>query len=93
VKLLRALQDRGVQPLGGKQVVRVDVRIIAASNVPSLESAGGPVPPGCLLPPKRILDHFAVLRERDDILDLANGFLVEASMEFGAAARDFRRGS
>jgi len=37
VKLLRALQERGVQPLGGKQVVRLDVRIIAASNVPSLE--------------------------------------------------------
>ena len=27
------------------------------------------------------------LRERDDILDLANGFLVEANMEFGRACR------
>src|SRR5438067_8789832 len=34
VKLLRALQERQVQPLGRKQPVRVDVRIIAASNVP-----------------------------------------------------------
>src|SRR5947209_8837761 len=28
------------------------------------------------------------LRERDDILDLANGFLVEANMEFGRACRE-----
>src|SRR5437879_13140746 len=27
------------------------------------------------------------LRERDDILDLANGFLAEASVEFGRPAR------
>src|SRR5437870_136320 len=33
-KLLRALQERQVQPLGGKWPVPVDVRIIAASNVP-----------------------------------------------------------
>jgi two-component system, NtrC family, nitrogen regulation response regulator NtrX len=28
------------------------------------------------------------LRERDDILDLANGFLVEANMEFGRGCRE-----
>jgi two-component system, NtrC family, C4-dicarboxylate transport response regulator DctD len=33
VKLLRALQERDVQPLGSKQLVRLDVRIIVASNV------------------------------------------------------------
>src|SRR2546425_3606784 len=33
-KLLRALQERHVQPLGGKQPVRVAARIVAASNVP-----------------------------------------------------------
>ena len=33
-KLLRALQERQVQPLGSKQPVRVAARIIAVSNVP-----------------------------------------------------------
>jgi DNA-binding NtrC family response regulator len=30
-------RKRGVQPLGSKQLARLDVRIIAASNVPSRE--------------------------------------------------------
>src|SRR3989442_15244263 len=46
VKLLRALQERQVQPLGRKQPVRVDVRIIAASNVPlEQEVQAGPFRP------------------------------------------------
>ena len=87
-KLLRALQERQVQRLGGKQPVRVDVRIIAASNVPlEREVRVGRFRQdvyyrlnefGISLPP---------LRERDDILHLANGFLSEASMELGRPCR------
>src|SRR5467141_1821639 len=87
-KLLRALQERQVQPLGGKQPVRVAVRIIAASNVPlEREVRAGRFRQdvyyrlnefGITLPP---------LRERDDILHLANEFLPEASMELGRPCR------
>jgi DNA-binding NtrC family response regulator len=83
-KLLRALQERQVQPLGGKLPVRVNVRIIAASNVPlEREVRAGRFRQdlyyrlnefGITLPP---------LRERDDILHLANEFLPEAGMELG----------
>jgi two-component system nitrogen regulation response regulator GlnG len=88
-KLLRALQERQVQRLGGKQPVRVDVRIIAASNVPlEREVRVGRFRQdvyyrlnefGISLPP---------LRERDDILHLANKFLPEASMELGRPCRE-----
>jgi len=83
-KLLRALQERQVLPLGGKQPVRVAARIVAASNVPlELEVRAGRFRQdvyyrlnefGITLPP---------LRERDDILHLANEFLREAGMELG----------
>jgi len=87
-KLLRALQERQVEPLGSKHAVRLDVRIIAASNVPleeevrlgrfradvyyRLNEFGIPLPP---------------LRERGDILRLANGFLAEASTELDRPCR------
>ena len=87
-KLLRALQERQVQPLGGKWPVPVDVRIIAASNVPlEREVRAGRFRQdvyyrlnefGITLPP---------LRERDDILHLANEFLPEAGMELGRPCR------
>ena len=88
-KLLRALQERQVQPLGGKRPVPVDVRIIAASNVPlEREVRAGRFRQdvyyrlnefGITLPP---------LRERDDILPLANEFLSEAGTQLGRPCRN-----
>src|SRR6267378_3481715 len=87
-KLLRALQEREVQPLGSKQPVRVSARIIAASNVPlEREVRAGRFRQdvyyrlnefGITLPP---------LRERDDTLYLANEFLPEAGLELGRPCR------
>ncbi len=87
-KLLRALQERQVQPLGSKQPVPVNARIIAASNVPlEREVRAGRFRQdvyyrlnefGITLPP---------LRERDDILHLANEFLPEAGTELGRPCR------
>jgi DNA-binding NtrC family response regulator len=87
-KLLRALQERQVQPLGSKQPVRVSARIIAAANV-SLERE---VRAGRFRQDVYYrLNEFAIslppLRERDDILHLANEFLPEAGMELGRPCR------
>ena len=88
VKLLRALQERQVQPLGGKQPVRVDARIIAASNV-SLESEARSG--RFRLDLYYRLNEFNIslppLRNRDDILSLANKFLQEAGMELDRPCR------
>src|SRR6059036_2771989 len=87
-KLLRALQERQVQPLGGKQPVPVNARIIAASNVPlEREVRAGRFRQDVYFR----LNEFAItlppLRERDNILHLANEFLPEAGMELGRPCR------
>ena len=87
-KLLRALQERQVQRLGGKQPVRVDVRIIAASNVPlEREVRVGRFRQDVYYRLNEFGINLPPLRERDDILHLANKFLPEASMELGRPCR------
>jgi two-component system nitrogen regulation response regulator GlnG len=93
-KLLRVLQERWVQPLGSKQPVRLDVRIIAASNVSLAQEANaGRFRQDVYYRLNEFVINLPPLRERDDILDLANGFLVEASMEFGRACREISEGA
>jgi DNA-binding NtrC family response regulator len=88
-KLLRALQERQVQRLGGKQPVRVDVRIIAASNVPlEREVRVGRFRQDVYYRLNEFGINLPPLRERDDILHLANKFLPEASMELGRPCRE-----
>ena len=87
-KLLRALQQRRVQPLGSKQAVPVAVRIIAASNVPlEQEVRLGRFRADVYYR----LNEFAItlppLRDRDNILQLATGFLEEASIELDRPCR------
>ena len=57
VKLLRVLQEREFERLGGTETIRANVRLIAATNK-DLEKAiaAGDVPRGPLLPPQRLHD-------------------------------------
>jgi DNA-binding NtrC family response regulator len=93
-KLLRALQVRQVQPLGGTQPVAVQVRFIAASNVPlEREVRAGRFRQDVYYR----LNEFAItlppLRERDNILHLANAFLAEASAELDRPCRKLSAGA
>jgi DNA-binding NtrC family response regulator len=84
-KLLRTLQERAVQTLGGRRPVPVDVRIIATSNVPlEREVRAGRFRQDLYYRINEFSITLPPLRERvEDILYLANRFLAEASREFG----------
>ncbi|HEV8457634.1 MAG TPA: sigma-54 dependent transcriptional regulator [Methylomirabilota bacterium] len=88
-KLLRALEERQVTPLGGTRPVAVDVRIIAATNLNFEEEVRGGRFRADLF---YRLNEFALslppLRSRrDDIAHLAQRFLAEACMELRRPVR------
>ena len=90
-KLLRALQERQIQPLGAKRPVPVDVRIIVASNV-RLE---GEIKAGRFRQDLfHRLNEFTIrippLRERkEDVIHLAKRFLDEANIDLAKSVRGF----
>src|SRR5947209_5962278 len=87
-KLLRALQERQVQPLGSKRAVPVAVRITAASNVPlEHEVRLGRFRADVYYRLNEFVITLPPLRERDNILQLANGFLAEAGTELDRPCR------
>jgi DNA-binding NtrC family response regulator len=89
VKLLRAIQEGEVDPVGGKKSVRVDIRIISATNKSLLDQVKAgefredlyyrlnvfPI----TLPPLR--------QRHEDIGDLARGFLARFAAEEGKKLR------
>ena len=87
-KLLRGLQERHVQPLGGKWPVPVNVRIISASNVAlEREVRAGRFRQDVYYRLNEFKITLPPLRERDDILHLANEFLLEGGLELGRPCR------
>ncbi|TCH96292.1 PEP-CTERM-box response regulator transcription factor [Roseococcus sp. SYP-B2431] len=90
-KLLRFLQDQVFERVGGRLAVRVDVRVVSATNQPLEAQAGAGKFRGDLLfrlNPMTV--RVPPLRERgDDILLLARWFLARYSQEFQRRVRGF----
>lgn len=93
VKLLRFLQDKVIQRVGGREDIRVDARIIAATNIDIMQSiSDGGFREDLYYRIGVITLELPPLRERgEDILLLANIFLRRFSQEFGKKIRGFSR--
>jgi DNA-binding NtrC family response regulator len=94
-KLLRVLQERKIQHLGGKRTITVDVRIIAATNIKLWQAVKDGMFREDLY---HRLNEFPInvppLRERKaDIMFLARRFMEEANLEFNKKVESVSRGA
>lgn len=91
VKILRFLQEREIERVGGRQPIQLDVRIIAATNKDlQQEVAKGTFRRDLYYRLSVIAISLPPLRNRgDDILLLANSFLYQYSREYGKRIRGF----
>ena len=88
-KLLRVLQERQLQPLGGSKPVALDVRFVAASNHDlEKEAAAGRFRQDLFFRLAEFKVSIPALRERpDDIGPLAQRFLEETGVELRRPVR------
>jgi two-component system, NtrC family, response regulator len=91
VKLLRFLQEKTIQRVGGREEIPVDARIIAATNLDiSQATEQGTFREDLYYRIAVIHINLPALRERgDDVLLLANLFLRRFSRQFGKKVRGF----
>src|SRR6476619_738623 len=94
-KVLRALQEQVVEPVGGTQSVRVDVRVLAATNKDlTTEIRMGRFREDLYFRLNVIPIFVPPLRDRpDDILVLAQHFMTELSREYGRRPKQFDAGA
>ena len=91
VKLLRALQERQVMPVGGTRAQDVDIRVLAATHK-DLESAigSGEFREDLYYRLNVVEIELPPLRDRgDDLMLLARFILKRAREEYGASVKDF----
>ena len=88
-KLLRVLQDKEIRRLGGKESIKVDVRIITATNKDlERELAKGSFREDLYYRLKVVTIELPPLRGRkEDIPDLSSFFMNKYNMEFGKRVR------
>jgi two-component system nitrogen regulation response regulator NtrX len=90
-KVLRALQEQVIEPVGGQQSVKVDVRVIAATNKDlAVEIRNGRFREDLYFRLNVIPVSVPPLRERgDDVVRLAQHFVAEFSREYGRRPKTF----
>ncbi len=88
-KILRVLQEREVRRLGGRESIKVDVRVITATNKDlEKEMAAGKFREDLYYRLKVVTVHLPPLRDRgEDIPDIAGYFLERYNKEFGKRIR------
>jgi DNA-binding NtrC family response regulator len=91
MKLLRVIEERNFQRLGGKKQIHVDVRIIAASNIKLFDAVvKGNFRNDLYYRLNEFHINLPLLKDRkDDIPLLAKTFLDEANKELGKNVRSF----
>jgi two-component system, NtrC family, nitrogen regulation response regulator NtrX len=94
-KVLRVLEEQRIEPIGSNQTLRVDVRVIAATNKNlEQEIARGAFRQDLFYRLNVIPFHVPPLRERkEDIPVMARFFLNEFSAEYGKKTRELSDGA
>ncbi|HQL91214.1 MAG TPA: sigma 54-interacting transcriptional regulator [Syntrophales bacterium] len=84
-KILRVLQEREIMRVGGREPIKVDVRVVSATNKDLHEEMrNGRFREDLFYRLKVVTIHMPPLRERkEDIPDLANFFLQKFNHSFG----------
>ncbi|MBP0633064.1 sigma-54-dependent Fis family transcriptional regulator [Cupriavidus sp. AcVe19-1a] len=86
-RLLRALQERAVQPLGSSKVIHIDVSLVCATNRNLREMvAGGQFREDLYYRLNGLVVRLPALRERSD-LDVVAGMLLRQEQPAGATPR------
>jgi len=94
-KVLRALQEQVVEPVGGTGSVKVDVRVIAATNKDlTTEIRGGRFREDLYFRLNVIPIFVPPLRDREsDVMLLADHFIAELAKEYGRRPKRFDSGA
>jgi two-component system, NtrC family, nitrogen regulation response regulator NtrX len=94
-KVLRVLEEQRIEPIGSNQTLRVDVRVLAATNKNlEQEIARGSFRQDLFYRLNVIPFHVPPLRDRkEDIPVLARFFLNEFSAEYGKKTRELSDGA
>ncbi|MEZ5283263.1 MAG: sigma-54 dependent transcriptional regulator [Vicinamibacterales bacterium] len=90
-KVLRALQENAVQPVGGTALVRVDVRVVAATNKDLQEEIrAGRFREDLFFRLNVVPIHVPPLRDRaEDVPRLAEHFMAALAAEYGRRVKRF----